>query len=131
MADVVARHDQAGRVIPMSYVPIVTPPPQAASPRVRELSEELSRVITDYARRYPDLSRREIADAARLAQQGSGAAFPAPQAVALALGVAAFLGAGLLYMVRDGAGFDLLVWLIGLVVVGTGVAFAVRLKRRE
>lgn len=118
-------------VVSMSYVPIVTPPPQAASPRVRELSQELSRVIADYAKRYPDLSRGEIAAAARLAQQGSGASSPAPQAVALALGVTAFLGAGLFFMMRGGAGFDLLALLIGLAVVGTGVAFAVHLKRRE
>jgi len=116
----------------MSYVPVViTPPNPPPSPRVRELSLELSRVIEDYSRRYPDLSSREVAQATRLAAQQHGPGAAANQAVAVALGVAALLGALMLFLVRGGAESNILMWITGLAVVAAGVALAVFWRRGE
>ena len=74
----------------MSYVPIVpstyVPPP---SPRTRELSELLAKVLDEYTKAHPATSRAEIRAAIRMAQMSAG-----PDKTNVALGISLALGLG-------------------------------------
>lgn len=74
----------------MSYVPIVTstyvPPP---SPRTRELSGLLAKVLDEYAKAHPATTRAEIRAAIRMAQMSVG-----PDRTKVAVGVSLALGLG-------------------------------------
>lgn len=82
----------------MTYVPIVvtTPPP---SPRTRELAELLGKVLDEYTKAHPAVTKAEIRAAINMAQATTG-----PDNTKLALGlsvglglVVLFLGLGLFY----------------------------------
>jgi len=71
---------------------------------VRQLSDELSTVIDDYERRFPDLSSADVRQAAQLAVQkrGKGSGVDR-QSIALAAGVIFFLGGIGAFMYQRGA----------------------------
>ena len=74
----------------MSYVPIVTssyvPPP---SPRTRELSGLLAKVLDEYTKAHPATTGAEIRAAIRMAQMSAG-----PDRTKVAVGVSLALGLG-------------------------------------
>ena len=74
----------------MSYVPIVTPthvPPP--SPRTRELSELLAKVLDEYTKAHPATSSAEIRAAIRMAQMSAG-----PDRSNVAVGISLAIGLG-------------------------------------
>lgn len=79
----------------MSYLPYVPPADKTKlSPRARELSSQIEKVLQDFQRSYPDTRPGDVQDALRAA---SGGTDPAPDsrrllAVTLAGGVAALVG---------------------------------------
>lgn len=91
----------------MLFVPIVPSGPQAPpSPRVRELSELLGRVIDEYGKHHPSLTGTEVRQAVRLASRGaSRSGDRAPVRVLLAGIVAALVAAGVaVFVLREGSG---------------------------
>jgi len=75
----------------MTYVPVGPPPVE--SPRVRELSQRLAKVIEEFEQQYP-MSAGEVRQALRIAgsKKASGGA---GTAVALAAGFGLLLGIGM------------------------------------
>ncbi len=119
----------------MVSVPTYFNAPPPASPRVRQLSEELSRVIEEYERRYPDLSASDVQSAARLAVQKRGKGpSTSRQTVALAIGVVAFVGGLAAYLFRQGTvdmeSVPLALVMVVAVLLGV-VGMAVAIRRRE
>jgi hypothetical protein len=79
----------------MSFVPFI-PPKRSASARTEELARRIKEVIEGFRREHPDLGRREIREAVRMALVGAGAG---PQAAAVLLGATlAVIGGLLLYI---------------------------------
>ena len=85
----------------MVFVPVPHPPARPSA-RVQELSDQLSKVIEDYQRRFPNLSGGEIRQAVQLAVQRK-ASGPAVNrlAVSAALGLAAFLAGVTVFLMRS------------------------------
>lgn len=80
----------------MTYVPIIVPT-QTTSPQTRELADQLARVMVDFEETHPTMTSGEIRQAARMAlgaTKGSSA-----------------------------VGAPLVAALVGLLVMGVGVAF--------
>lgn len=115
----------------MVFIPVPVTPPPPASPRVRQLSDELSTVIDDYQRRFPDLSSSDVRQAAQLAVQkrGKGTGLER-QSIGLVVGLLAFFGGLAAFMYQRGAldGVEIpwvMVGVVGLIVV-VGVLAVVR-----
>jgi hypothetical protein len=115
----------------MTYVPIVTPTPTPPpSPRTRELGGLLTKVVDEYTRSHPAMTKAEIQAAFRLAQVARGSN-SAAAAVALAVG----LGVGMLllgafYFLRAGdipIG-PILPLIIGIAVVVLGIVAVLRAR---
>lgn len=117
----------------MTYVPIVIPPDPAppASPRARQLSVELDRVIEDFQKNYPDTKPGDVRDAMRLASRAVNAPSEAQarRLVVALLGGIMLLGGLVAYFMasRDpGAAPIEIPWLVVsigvLAVLGVGVA---------
>ena len=111
------------------YVPTPVQPPE--SPRVRELSQRIQHLITDFQRQYP-MTPAEIRQAlGHVAGTTTGSR--RPLAVAIAVGVVAALGAGL-FMSRgggdggDAAGIPILA-VVGIAAAVAGLVLAIRRSR--
>ena len=78
----------------MSYVPIVTssyvPPP---APRTRELSELLGKVLEEYTKAHPAVTKSEVRAAIRMAQMSAG-----PAKTNLAVGLSLGVGLGVMML---------------------------------
>lgn len=115
----------------MTYVPIVTPTPsQPPSPRTRELAGLLSKVLEEYTKAHPSVTKSEVRAAIRLAQSSAG-----PDNTKIAVGLSLALGLGVLTMTLglfyfgNSGGFEIgpilpmiIAVLIGLVAVALAVA---------
>lgn len=85
----------------MFYVPIVPTTFSPPSPRTRELADLLARVIREYESDHPSVTGAEVRGALRLAaQSGSKGAQAAGAKVAVILGLALFLAAGLGFLIQ-------------------------------
>jgi len=84
------------------YVPTPVQPPE--SPRVRELSQRVQQLVSDFQRQYP-MTPAEIRQAL-LHAASSTAGGRRPLAVVLAAGVVAALGVGVLLSRSGGGGGD-------------------------
>ena len=118
----------------MSYVPIVPPSDRTrVSPRARELATQISKLVQDFQRSYPDTRPSDVQEALRVASGGSDAVPGSRRviAVALAAGVALLVG-GLAFVGDSGsASLDLpanfMLWLVaGVIIV---LALVVRARR--
>ena len=92
----------------MTYVPVVVPTPPP-SPRTRELAGLLTKVLDEYAKAHPAVTKAEIQAAIRMAQTTAG---PDHTKVALGLSVGLglvvlFLGAGLFYFRTAGGDVEI------------------------
>lgn len=118
----------------MSYLPYVPPSDKTKlSPRARELSSQIEKVLQDFQRSYPDTRPGDVQDALRAA---SGGTDPAPEsrrvlAMTVAGGVAALVG--VLFFMEEFADrtIDLppgaMMWIVmGLIVLVGIVALARR-----
>jgi hypothetical protein len=90
----------------MSYVPIIVPvaTEQPPSPRTRELTSLLTKVVDEYRSAHPSVTGPEIREALKLTQVTAGGS-KAPVAVALALGmglIAAALAFGIVFFRQGG-----------------------------
>jgi hypothetical protein len=86
----------------MVFVPVPYTPPQP-SPRVKDLSDQLAKVIRDYEQRFPNLSAAEVRQAAQLAVQNRGSGSAATrQAIAMGIGLATFLAGLWVFLTRQG-----------------------------
>lgn len=116
----------------MLFVPVVPPtPPAPPSPRVRELSDLLGRVISEYEKHHPNITGQEVRQALEIASRGSKAAGAAAHAVALGVGAALAVAGGLVFllMARSGGDAASVPW-VSLAWVGLSVlAVAILLKR--
>lgn len=74
----------------LAFVPIV--PPQPPSPRAEELSQRLAEAIEQFRLQNPDLSSRDVEQAARLALARSGGASAGSRRPLIAAAVAVFVG---------------------------------------
>lgn len=108
----------------MTYVPIVTPTPTPPpSPRTRELGGLLTKVVDEYTKAHPAMSKAEVQAAFRMAQVARGSN---RTAAVLALSVGLGLGAlflGVFYFLRAGdipVG-PILPLIIGVIVVLLGI----------
>jgi hypothetical protein len=108
------------------YVPIVPMTSSPPSPRTRELADLLSRVIREYESHHPSVTGAEVRGALRLAAQSSSKGMQAASAkVALILGLALFVAAGVTFLIQargrglEGAGDIPLIAavLVGIVLV--------------
>ena len=118
----------------MSYVPYSPASEKTKlSPRARELTTQIEKVVLDFQRSYPDTSPRDVQEALRAA---SGASDATPDsrrllATSLAGGIAALVG--VLFFVRESGGAadsdaGFMIW----IVVGAAVLVAlVALARRS
>jgi len=78
----------------MMYVPIVTPTPsQPPSPRTRELAGLLSKVLEEYTKAHPSVTKSEVRAAIRLAQMSAG-----PDNTKVAVGLSLVLGLGVMML---------------------------------
>ena len=118
----------------MTYVPVVTStPPPPPSPRTRELAGLLTKVLEEYSKAHPAVTKAEIRAAVRLAQMTAGpdrTKVATVLSLALGLGVA-FLTLGLFYFrsagdVEYGPFFPMII-LAMIVLIGV-VALAVKAK---
>jgi hypothetical protein len=110
------------------YVPTPVQPP--ASPRVRELSQRIQQIITDFQRQYP-MTPGEIRQAL-LHAAGSMGNHRRPLAVALAAGIVAVLGVGVFLAQRTGGGEPAglpIAALLGVLAAGVGLVVAIRRSR--
>jgi len=93
----------------MTYIPIVpvvtpVPPP---SPRTRELAGLLAKVLDEYTKAHPAVTKAEIRAAIRMAQM-SGGSNPAVLVGALVAGLGVFgLALGLFFMRGSGGGLEM------------------------
>ena len=107
----------------MVFVPVPYTPPQP-SPRVKDLSDQLAKVIRDYQQRFPNLSAAEVRQAAQLAVQNRGPGSAATrQAIAVGIGLAAFLAGIGVFLTRQGALAEMEIpWMLvavgGVLVIG-------------
>ncbi len=88
----------------MAFVPVSTPPTYPPSPRTRELAGLLSKVLEEYGKAHPSVTKAEIRAAIHIARMSAGpdrGRVGALLSVTLGLGVAGLL-AGL--FVFQGAG---------------------------
>ena len=111
------------------YVPIPSQPPE--SPRVRELSQRIQQLITDFQRQYP-MTPAEIRQA--LVHAASTAAGNRrPLAVVIAAGVVAALGVGLFVSRSGGGGGDAagipILAVVGIAAAVAGLVLAIRRSR--
>lgn len=67
--------------VDMTYVPIVVPPNQQASPRTRELAGLLGKVLEEYKKTHPAVTDAEVRMALRLASSSVGSVNAAKIAV--------------------------------------------------
>lgn len=114
----------------MVFVPVPYTPPQP-SPRVQDLSAQLTRVIEDYEKRFPNLSAAEVRQAAQLAvQKRAPGSMATRQVIAMAVGLAAFVAGLGVFMTRQGVLADVEIpWMmvsIGSVAVIGAVVFLLR-----
>ncbi len=89
----------------MTFVPIVTPPPNVpVSPRTRELASLLGQVLEEYQKAHPATTRNEVRAAMRMAQVSGGpGASPLVLKLTLALGLlVAGVLAGVFVFLRQG-----------------------------
>jgi hypothetical protein len=91
----------------MAFVPVSTPPTYPPSPRTRELAGLLSKVLEEYTRAHPSVTKAEIRSAIRMAQMSAGpdrGKVAVLLALALGIGVAGLLMGLLLYQGAEGGG---------------------------
>ena len=119
----------------MVYIPIVTTPP-APSPRARELSDAVARLVEEFEHRFPDTSPADIRQALQLAsQKTAGSAVPA-LAVTVGLGLFALLAGVAFFVYRNSGGGGtagrpiMLMAVIGIAVIAIGVFAIMAAKRR-
>lgn len=117
----------------MTYIPIITPPP-TPSPRARELSDAVARLVEEFEQRFPDTSPTDIRQALQLAAQKNAGSAVSALAVTVGLGLSALSAAVAFFVLRaygEGvAGRSLtLITLIAIAVVAVGV-FAIKRARR-
>lgn len=121
----------------MTYVPVVVPPTQQASPRTRELAGLLGKVLEEYKKTHPAVTDAEVRMAFRLASSSVGSVKAAKIAVlagvlALMVGVLVvglFAGGG----VEGGGGgaeapMNLSMLIAGLVVVFGILAVVIKMR---
>jgi len=120
----------------MSYLPYLAAAEKTKlSPRARELSTQIEKVIQDFQRSYPDTPPGDVQQALN-ALAGDSARAPAPRnllAMTLAGGIAALVGV-LVFMGESGEGGLALpsgatLWMVVALIVGVGLA-AVAARRR-
>ena len=73
----------------MTYVPVIVPPTQQASPRTRELAGLLGKVLEEYQKTHPGVTDAEVRMALRLASSSVGPAKAAK--IALLAGLLALM----------------------------------------
>jgi hypothetical protein len=118
----------------MTYVPVVVPPTQQASPRTRELAGLLGKVLEEYKKTHPAVTDAEVRMAFRLASSSVGSVKAAKIAVlvgVLSLVVATMV-AGLFVGGGDGGGADSPIALSGVIaglVVALGIVAIVKKRR--
>lgn len=114
------------------FVPVVVPP-QVPSRQARELSELLSRAISEYEHTHGSLTPGDIQQALDLAGQRNAGSLAGRRMVAVALGLVLALGVGVMAF-AESSGTDfaaVLPWLeVGVVVALLVVVFAIVLRRR-
>ena len=91
----------------MAYVPVVVPPTNQPppSPRTRELAGLLTKVLDEYTKAHPAVSKAEIRAAFRMAQMTTGQDSTRTALVlSLGLGVMIFVLALGLFFARAGGG---------------------------
>ncbi len=117
----------------MVFIPMMTPPPSAPSPRAQELGQRLALTVAEFQQKYPDLGAEEVRQAMEIAsRQGDPGGAPARQVALVAVGAAAVVaGLGLyLWSARGGAtGFPGIAVVLAAV-LAIGVA-AIARSRRE
>jgi hypothetical protein len=104
----------------MTYVPIVTPTPTPPpSPRTRELGGLLAKVVDEYQKAHPAITKAEIQAAFRMAQVARGSnRTEAVLALSVGLGLGAlFLGVFFFLGAGDLAVRPILPLIIGIIVV--------------
>jgi hypothetical protein len=111
------------------YVPTPVEPPE--SPRVRELSQRIQQLITDFQRQYP-MTPTEIRQALLHAATSAGGSRRAPL-VAVIAGVVAALGLGLFVARRGGSGGESaampILVMVAVLAAVAGLVLAIRRNR--
>ena len=117
----------------MSYVPIVPPSNRSqVSPRARELATQISKLVQDFQRSYPDTRPTDVQEALRVASGGSEAVPGSRRAlaVALAAGIAALVGVFVFIGDSGGGSLDLpansMLWLVAGVIIVLALVFRAR-----
>jgi hypothetical protein len=118
--------------VSIPFVPVVVPPP-TPSRQAQELADLVNRVVSEYEQTHSSITPAEVQQALMMAQQRSQGAVGARRLVAVALGGAFALGAGILAFARgSGVPFDVILPWLELGVVGVLViAVVVVLLRRR
>ena len=123
----------------MTYVPVVVPPTNAPppSPRTRELAGLLTKVLDEYTKAHPAVSKAEIRAAFRMAQMKTGQdSTRTALALSLGLGVMIFVLAIGLFFARAGGAEVLtgessrMVILAAIIFIGV-IAAAIAVKARS
>jgi hypothetical protein len=118
----------------MAFVPVSAPPTYPPSPRTRELAGLLSKVLEEYTKAHPSVTKAEIRAAIRMAQMSAGpdrTRVVAILTITLGLGVAG-LFAGLLFQgAPGGESGDPFPMIIAAVIAFLGIVIvAVKLQSR-
>ena len=112
----------------MSYVPYLPATEKAKlSPRARELTTQIERVVQDFQRSYPDTRPADVQEALRAASGASDATPDSRRLLAMSLagGIAALVG--VLFFVRESGGESLgvpsgaMIWVVVAAIVLLGV----------
>ena len=113
----------------MSYLPYMAAAEKTKlSPRARELSTQLEKVIQDFQRSYPDTPRADVQKAlnALAGDPGRAPASRSVLAMTVAGGIAALVGV-MVFMGESGEGgmtlpSGAMLWLVFALIVGVGLA---------
>ncbi len=121
----------------MLYVPFIPPHDKPPSPRVRELTDLLGRVIEEYEKHHPAVTGPEVRAAARMAVERSSRKGSPDLRIALGVAVALVLGglfvllAFVLLAMNQGGMPQTAVPVVAITLVILAVLLAVALARRS